>query len=315
MRGKSYILRSFTSHEVQDVIKQLFTQNRYDAVLFGSALMAGYLVPENVKIVIDQPNIEHELLLRTYQRETSWVRKWYNWLEARLVKPVEMSRCQKSDLVLVTSEREQLALKSMLQGKTIEVVPNGVDIEYFNGNDIKQNVPGRIIFTGAMDYYPNVDAVQLFAQKCWPIIQNHIPDATWHIVGRNPLPEVRKLSEVPGITVTGSVPDVRPYLAAAEVAIVPLRIGGGTRLKILEAFAMRKAVVSTSIGCEGLSVDSNTHLVVEDQPQKFALAVVKLLSGSKERISFGVAGRRLVEAEYSWERCGDSLLRALEQLG
>lgn len=313
VRGKSSMLNSHTSQEVQDAIERLFARNRYDVVLFESVLIAGYLLPEDVKIVIDQHNIEHELLLRTFQRERAWLRKWYNWLENRLLKPVEIQRCMSADVVLVTSERERLSLESTLQNKAIEVVPNGVDIEYFHGNDVQQEVPGRIIFTGAMDYYPNVDAVQFFAQQCWPLIRARVPDATWQIVGRNPLPEVWKLSEIPGVTVTGSVPDVRPYLTAAEVAIVPLRIAGGTRLKILEALAMRKAVVSTSIGREGLSVESTMHLVVEDEPKRFALSVIKLLGSSELRTSLGNAGRKLVEAEYSWDRCGDMLLHALEK--
>ena len=313
VRGKSYMLNSHTSQEVQDAIERLFAHNHYDVVLFESVLMAGYLLPEHAKIVIDQHNIEHELLLRTFQRETAWLRKWYNWLENRLLKPVEIRRCLRADIVLVTSERERLALKRILPGKALEVVPNGVDIEYFHGNHAEQAVPGRIIFTGAMDYYPNVDAVLFFARHCWPLVRDSFPNATWQIVGRNPLPEVWKLAELPGVTVTGSVPDVRPYLAAAEVAIAPLLIAGGTRLKILEALAMRKAVVSTSIGCEGLAVVSGEHLMVEDQPKKFALAVIKLLSSSEVRTAFGAAGRRLVEAEYSWDRCGEKLLRTLDE--
>jgi len=314
VRGKSYLLNSHTSREVQDAIERLFACNHYDAVLFESVLMAGYLLPQDVKIVIDQHNIEYELLLRTFQRETAWLRKWYNWLENRLLKPVEIRRCLRADVVLVTSEREHLVLKGMVPDKPIEVVPNGVDIDYFHENDTRQELPGRIIFTGAMDYYPNVDAVLFFAQQCWPLIRDSLPDATWQIVGRNPMPEVRKLAELPGVTVTGSVSDVRPYLGAAEVAIAPLLIAGGTRLKILEALAMQKAVVSTSVGCEGLSVVSGEHLIVEDLPQKFALAVIKLLRSSEARTAFGAAGRRLVEAEYRWERCGDRLLHALEKL-
>lgn len=314
LRGKSYILNSHTSREVQDAIERLCARNHYDVVLFESALMAGYLLPTDVKIIIDQHNIEHELLLRTFQRESAWLRKWYNWLENRLLKPVEIRRCLRADGVLVTSERERLSLKSMLPGKAIEVVPNGVDIEYFHGNHVQPVVRGRIIFTGAMDYYPNVDAVLFFAQQCWPLIIDYLPNVTWQIVGRNPMPEVKKLAELPGVTVTGSVPDVRPYLSAAEVAIAPLLIAGGTRLKILEALAMRKAVVSTSIGCEGLAVVPGEHLIVEDQPKKFALALIKLLGSSEARTSFGAAGRRLVEAEYSWERCGNRLLHALEIL-
>ena len=313
-RGKSYMLALHTSHRVQNAIEQLFADHHYDAILFESVFMAGYHFPEDVKVVIDQHNIEHELLFRSFQQGTAWLRRWYNWLQGMLLKPIEIRRCQQSDLVLVTSERERISLKGMLRKEQIEVVPNGVDIEHFHGDDTEQEVPGRIIFTGAMDYYPNVNAALFFAAQCWPLIRKCLPEATWQIVGRNPLPEVWKLAKLPGVTVTGSVPDVRPYLSSAEVAVAPLLIGAGTRLKILEAMAMRKAVVSTSIGCEGISVVSGTHLIVEDQPQEFALAVVKLLTSPGQRAAFGIAGRRLVEAEYSWERCGNLLLDVLGRL-
>jgi glycosyltransferase involved in cell wall biosynthesis len=125
---------------------------------------------------------------------------------------------------------------------------------------------------------------------------------------------VQKLAELPGVTVIGTVPDIKPYLTAATVAIVPLRIGSGTRLKILEALAMRKAVVSTSLGCEGLSVASGEHLVVADQPETFAQAVIDLLHDAEKRAKLGAAGRALVEAEYSWERSGTLMLRALEKI-
>ena len=125
------------------------------------------------------------------------------------------------DAVAVTSERERKTLKSLLPDTLVEVVSNGVDIDYFHGKDGEQKIDGRIVFTGAMDYYPNVKGVLFFAQKCWPLILGHMPGATWHIVGKNPLPDVQKLAELPGVTVTGSVADVRPYFDEARVAIVP----------------------------------------------------------------------------------------------
>jgi polysaccharide biosynthesis protein PslH len=165
-----------------------------------------------------------------------------------------------------------------------------------------------------MTYHANVDAVIFFAQQCWPLIKAQISDATWQIVGKDPPPKVQRLARYSGISVTGSVPDVRPYLAEASVAIAPLLIGSGTRLKILEALAMRKAIVSTEVGCEGLSVESGNHLVVATQPEAFAQAVVYLLKHPEKRAQLGTAGRLLVETEYAWERCGDRLLHLLEEI-
>jgi len=311
---RSNVLDDHSVPGMQEALDALLARNDYDAVLFESALTASYHIPEDVKVILNQHNIEFELLERTYLHEKAGLRKWYNWWESRLLRSVELERCQKADVVLVTSERERLLLKSMLQRSVIEVVPNGVDIETFDRNCSEREVPSRIIFTGSMDYHPNIDGALFFAQKCWPRIRARIPDATWQIVGKNPPPEIRKLGELPGVTVTGSVPDVRPYFNQAMVAIAPLMIGSGTRLKILEALAMQKAVVSTSLGCEGISVVSGKHLIVVDQPDAFAQAVVELIKSSETRKALETAGRALVETEYSWERCGDQLLHVLEQI-
>lgn len=312
-RGKSYLLNLFILPDMQEALDTLLARDNYNLVLFESVLLAGYRLPAGVRVIIDQYDIVHELLQRTYEQEKASLRKWYNWQEGRLLKQGEIERCRKADIVLVASERERLVMKNLLPENVIEVVPNGVDIEKFYGCSSDREVPNQLIFTGTMDYYPNTNAVLFFAQQCWPLIQAQIPGATWLIVGRNPPIEIQKLAELPGVTVTGTVPDVRPYLAASSVAIAPLQIGSGTRLKILEALAMRKAVVSTSVGCEGLSLVPGKHLVVADQPEVIAQAVVTLMHDPELREALGAAGRELVETEYSWEQCGDQLLRILEE--
>lgn len=313
LRGSSYILNSYSSREMQEKINILLSSAFYDVVFFESIFMAGYKLPAQVKMVIDQHNIEYELLQRTFERETSRSRKWYNWVESQLIKPVEIARCRAAQVVVMTSEREQQVMKNILPNKVIEVVPNGVDTEAFRGGEAQQVQPTRIVFTGTMDYYPNIDAVLFFAEQCWPYIRRQVPEAEWQIVGRNPPAEIQQLAERPGISVTGSVPTVKPYLEAAAIAIAPLRIGSGTRLKILEAMAMEKAVVSTSAGCEGLAVESGKHLIVADEPAAFAQAIISLMKQPDLRTSYGLAGRMLVEHEYSWKRCGETLLQILEK--
>lgn len=310
--GRSYFLNLFIVPEMQHVLDTICSLNHFDIVLFESVLVAGYQLPTGVKTVIDQHNIEHELLERTYKHEKAPVRKWYSWRESRLLKQGEIERCRKADVVLVTSEREYDALRNFLPEQQIEVIPNGVDTATFVQRDPAREISHQILFTGSMDYFPNIDAVLFFARKCWPIIQEQVPDATWQIVGKNPPPEIKRLAALPGITVTGTVPEVHPYLAASAVALAPLQVGSGTRLKILEAFAMRKAVVSTSVGCEGLSVVPGKQLLIADHPEEFAQAVITLLNNPEMRTALGNAGRTLVETKYSWEHCGTQLLRVLE---
>src|SRR5262249_44214579 len=310
LRGRSPLLEGHRLKEIQEELDALFVERHYDIVLFHSSLMAAeYRLPASTQVVIDQHNIEFELLYRTYQCEGSLIRRCYNWWESRQVKSAELRRCSQSRGVLVTSAREASLLKSSLPNATVHVVPNGVDLEHFRDAHDLRELDDHVVFTGAMDYSPNVDAVLYFARECWPLIRSKAPHATWAIVGRNPPSSVLKLGKIPGITVTGSVPDIRPYLAAANVAIAPLRIGSGTRLKILEAFAMRKAVVSTSLGCEGLDVIPGKHLIVADQPEAFGRQVLNLLQDSQTRAALAKAGCDFAQA-YSWERCGDALLSA-----
>jgi glycosyltransferase involved in cell wall biosynthesis len=241
------------------------------------------------------------------------LRKWYSWWETRRLKPIEVERCSKANLVLVTSEREASLLKGHLPNQHIVVVPNGVDITAFQLAPYEERLPRQLIFTGAMDYYPNIDAVLHFARLCWPRIRLHAPTTTWQIVGRNPPDIVRDLARMGGVSVTGSVPDVRPYLATATLAIAPLLIGAGTRLKILEALATGTAVVSTPVGCEGLPVVSGRHVLLADEPERFAQCIIDLLENASLRRALGHAGRQLAET-YDWPRCTDEFLCALQTL-
>ncbi|GHO43282.1 glycosyltransferase [Ktedonospora formicarum] len=313
LRGQSYSLSSCILPAMQEAIDALCARETFDTVLYEGLFIAGYRLPHGAKVILDQHNIEHELVRRTYESEREPARKLFNWLEYGKLRQGELQRCAAADLLLVTSEREREVWGRLLPGKTVTVVPNGVDVESFRSSSREREKANHIVFTGTMDYYPNSSAVLLFARQCWPLIRREVPEATWQIVGRNPSLEVQRLGELPGITVTGSVPEVQPYLSEAAVSIVPLRVGSGTRLKILEALAMSKAVVTTSIGCEGLEVHTHEHLLIEDQPEDFAHAVVALLRDRERREALGNAGRDLVERIYSWHSCGERLLSALNQ--
>ncbi|HVB23709.1 MAG TPA: glycosyltransferase [Ktedonobacteraceae bacterium] len=313
IRGGSYLFDLHYSAQVQHALDALFAEEQFDAVLFESVFMAGYRVPQGIKILIDQHNIEQEILRRTCEYEKLSLRKLYSWREYHAVKRIELNYCHRAAIVLTVSERDRDILQELLPDQTIEVVPNGVDIDAFHPTTLDEELPEQIIFTGTMDYYPNANAALYFAQHCWPLIRERVPTATWLIVGKNPPLEVQRLAQLPGVTVTGTVPDIRSYLASSAVAIAPIQIGSGTRLKILEALAMQKAVVSTGIGCEGLPVIDGKDLLIADQPEAFAEAVVQLLQQPSLRSALGTRGRALVEAGYSWGSGGKTLLRILAQ--
>jgi glycosyltransferase involved in cell wall biosynthesis len=189
-----------------------------------------------------------------------------------------------------------------------------VDVEYF------QPLPGEettnsLVFTGSMDWLPNEDAIFYFADAILPLIKEHSPEVYLDVVGRNPSRKLQALAESEkSIRLTGWVDDIRPFVGRGSVCIVPLRIGGGTRLKIFEAMAMGKAVISTSVGAEGLAVRSGENIVLADTPNDFAQAVISLLHDPKRRQQLGTAARTLVQENYSWTIVADDFARTLQEV-
>ena len=183
-KGQSYSLTSQVLPVAQAALDDELARNPYDAVLFEGLPVAGYRTPERLRVILDEHNIEYELAKRSYQTADGLMRRGFNWMEYRRLKPQEIARWQRADLVLVTSEREQLLLKGALPGKSVRVVPNGVDIHTFAPDTTIAEEPGRIIFTASFDYYPNVQGSLHFAENIWPRIRDARQDATWYLVGR-----------------------------------------------------------------------------------------------------------------------------------
>lgn len=202
-------------------------------------------------------------------------------------------------LTIAVSEGDRNTLAACAPQAHVCDIPTGVDPVYFRPNGTSE-VPARLVFTGSMDWYPNEDAIIYFLDAIFPRIRREVPAASFCVVGRNPTPRLRAAAARAAIRVTGKVDDIRPLVAEAAVYVVPLRVGGGTRLKLFEALAMGKAVVSTTIGAEGLPLISGRHFLRADGPEEFASATVSLLRDAAKRRALGAAGRRLVEERYSW---------------
>ena len=217
----------------------------------------------------------------------------------------EAALCRLADRVVAVSEADAEALRALVPGLRVDIVPNGVDTEFYNVQipmTKSQLAIGlwSLVFTGKMDFRPNVDAVIWFCEEVLPLVRREVPGVRFYIVGRSPHRRVLRLAKDPAVTVTGYVDDVRPYIAAASVYVVPLRVGGGTRLKVLEALACGKAIVSTSLGCEGLGLTPGRELLVADTPLEFARRVVELLRSPGRREELGRAARRSAEERYDW---------------
>jgi glycosyltransferase involved in cell wall biosynthesis len=199
----------------------------------------------------------------------------------------------------------------------VTVVPNGVDVERYSAFAAPEGLlpPNSLVFTGTMDYRPNVDAVLWFAQRVLPLVRQRVPSARFYVVGRRPHPRLEPLRPRDGhpdtgIEITGSVPDTRPYIAGASLYVVPLRSGGGTRLKVLEAMAMRCPIVSTSMGVDGFPVVSGRDVQLADAPEAFAESVVQLLGDGQRRAELGQAGYEFAASRYDWSAIVPLLERA-----
>jgi sugar transferase (PEP-CTERM/EpsH1 system associated) len=301
----SYLRWLFFSRPMQDAIDKALERHSFDIVQVESSLMACFRFDTDARLVLDEHNVEYEVLDRIYRAERSPIRKAYNWGEYHKLRREELDAWKRFDACVITSEREAASFRRLVPGTPCAVVENGVDPEYFIP-DSRAPDPNSIVFTGRLDYRPNADAVGYFVRDILPSVVARRPAATLTIVGADVPPEVKRL-EGPNVRVTGWVADVRPYLATAAAVIAPLRMGGGTRIKILEALAMGKAVISTSVGSEGLGVLAGEHLLVADAPQAFAAEVARVLDDSSLAGRLGTAGRRLVEQRYRWATVARSL--------
>lgn len=219
-----------------------------------------------------------------------------------------------ADRVLTVSETDRDAFAQVIDQQKLTVVPTGVDVSYFQPIPVEDR-PNSLVFTGSMDWLPNEDAILYFAEAILPLIKRQCPDISLEVVGRNPSRKLQALAEAEkSIRLTGWVDDIRPFLSRGAVCIVPLRIGGGTRLKIFEAMAMGKAVVSTSVGAEGLPVQSGENILLADTPEAFSDAVVSLLNNSVQRKRLGASARNLVQEKYSWRKVAENFVRTLQQV-
>lgn len=233
---------------------------------------------------------------RAYAGSARGPRRWLYAREAAGVERLERLAVERFDAALLISDAERRALPG--GGERVLAVGNGVDLQYFALSD----APGeaRVIFTGTMDYRPNVEAVTWFAREVWPDVRARVPGATFRIVGRDPAPAVLALAETPGVEVTGAVPDVRPHLADAAVAVAPLRIARGVQNKVLEAMAMGRAVLGSPAALEGLDVAVGEECLSAGAPGAWRDRLVALLGDPAERSRLGHAARRRVEQSYGW---------------
>jgi glycosyltransferase involved in cell wall biosynthesis len=298
-RRAPYAVSKFTHRAVQTTVADWLSSGRFDvAVCDFLAASSNFPARLPIPCVLFQHNVESSLWQRMAAMESNPVKKLSFAIESAKMTRYERATLGRFHHIIAVSEHDRQQMLQMNPGCQITVVPTGVDTQKFNVAPASSTRPPRVVFTGSMDWEPNIDAVDYFCSQIWPRIYKEFPDAIFQIVGRSPFAKVQRLASE-SVQVTGTVPSVAEYLEKASVVVVPLRIGGGTRLKIFEAMAMGKALVSTSIGAEGLEVESGRDLLLADDAPSFADAVILLLRDAALRRRLEQAAVRLA-AQFDW---------------
>lgn len=294
-------------------IEQYLCKHDYDLVHFDTISLIPYMKYVNdVPIVLDHHNIESHMLLRRASKEDNALKKWYFLQEGRRLEKIEKVVCPNFSLNITCSDIDNDRLKSIAPGCKAEVIPNGVDVDYFkHDKSIKQTK--SLIFAGTLSWYPNIEAVRFIANILWPRIKELFPDVSIDIIGANPPSDLVDLSKKdPMFRVHGFVDDVRPYIDAAAAYLCPINDGGGTKLKILDALAMQKAIVAHSIACEGIDVTDGEDVMIADDADDYMRCLDKLLNDEDLRLCMGRHARQLAEEVYSYDKVGKKLSRLYE---
>jgi glycosyltransferase involved in cell wall biosynthesis len=315
---------NYTSSQMVSALSQLDASLDYDLVHLDSIHMIRYVEPlgqifgKPVRVTYNWHNIESEAMRRYAESAPSKPRRIYANITAGKLEALERKILEEAFGHIVCSERESQQLRCIAPAARIAVVENGVDCAYFTGlgggADGDRPKRDRIVFVGKMDYYPNVEAVIDFACKTWPMVRDQLKGVIFSIVGANPTAAVQALAGIPGVEVTGTVPDVRPYYREALVAVAPLRTGSGTRLKILEAMAAEVPVVSTPLGAEGLMVSPSKEILISgpDDHSAWVRHIVELAQSEELRKQITTRALQLVRSRYDWTTIGQGLIETYD---
>jgi sugar transferase (PEP-CTERM/EpsH1 system associated) len=313
--GEPDMARRLASGHFAGALRHMVRVHSFDVIQIEGIEMAPYglmirqwLGQRSPPIVFDDHNAEYVLQQRAFETDSRRVLRWpaalYSAIQWRRLERFERQICGRSDAVVAVSSDDARALRRLVHFLDPIVVPNGVDVARYHPGlpDSLSLERPSVLFTGKMDFRPNVDAMLWFHRKVWPAVRKQVPEARLYVVGKSPHPRLAALSDDPSVIVTGYVPDILPYFGGADACIVPLRVGGGTRLKVLEAMAAGVPLLSTTLGAEGIDLEPGEHALIADAPDDFAESLVQLLSDLRLARTMAAAARRLVEQKYDWKQ-------------
>ena len=311
---RAYTFYQYQSREFRRQLRLALSQRSHRLIHLDSLDLHGALpdLPSR-PIACTHHDIESHALRQRAALAVSPVRGYIRH-QARLIERTERTLCPGFATNLVMSEVDRQRLTMLAPAARTAVVPNGVDTTFFTPSPNGTEPTGRVIFVGHTSFHPNRDAVEFFLTDIWPHVRARHPSATFHLIGRGSASDQARFAAHAAVKAHDYVPDVRPHLAQADCSVVPIRLGSGTRIKILDAWAMGRAVVSTSVGCEGLHAVNGDNILVCDTPSAFAEAVTEVLTNAELRMRLGERGRQTVEQHYSWDRVGARLRELYWQL-
>lgn len=308
-----YTANKYFSPSMRDLVRELSATEPFDI------LLCDFLQPSRNVLdvafparVLFQHNVEAVIRQRQLEKEKNPLKKAYLYLEWQKLRRLERIAAHTFDRCIMVSDTDAEIMAEHYGCTNAVSIPTGVDVEFFRAREPEAE-GHHLVFTGSMDWLPNEDGMVWFADEILPRIRAELDVTVW-VVGRRPSPRVAELGARPGIEITGTVEDVRPFIDRGGVYIVPLRVGSGTRMKIFEAMAMGKAVVSTTIGAEGLPVTHHENIILADEPSDFAAQCVRLLRSRSERERLGRAACEMVRARYTWDVVADAFATICEDV-
>jgi len=308
LANQSYTQNWLRSTEAESQIKTFIEDQDFDAVHFDTISLGVYRhLVTDIPAVLNHHNIESRMLLDRSKKEKNLVKKLYFQMEGQRVLSAEKELCPTFDLNITCSEDDARDLNTISPKGSVDVVPNGVDINYFYPRPDDRPVPSNpcLVFAGGLSWYPNLDAMNYFVDEIWPEIKSRIPDIRMSLVGRAPPKKFIDLSERdPNFVVHGFVDDVRPYLWDATSYICPIRDGGGTKLKILDALAVGVPLIADTFSCKGIAVEADKHVLFAGSPQEYVDQVEKIINDRDLRDSLTINGPQFIKDNFSYENIG-----------
>jgi len=313
LTGSAYNLDWLQSRDFGETLQEWMRDGEYDLVHFDTISLVPYRsMTSSTPAMLDHHNIESHMLWRRAENESRRVMRWYFRKEASRLEAYERSQCPAVDLNITCSDVDTARLQKIVPDAQVATVPNGVDVDYFHRGESLQ-VAGRLIFVGTLNWYPNAEAVRFIAQEIWPRLVQQMPDASVDIIGANPPAELMELAQRDSrFRVLGFVDDMRPAMDQAAVYVCPITDGGGTKLKILDALSMGKAVVAHPMACEGIDVVDGRSICFAESVEQFVDQIIRLCSDDAARALMGENARTLAEERYAYKAIGDYLAALVE---